>query len=277
VASTKIPFTSESKEAISNVEEIRSEVERALRDCGRKLRSHLSKRRRKGKAQEKFDIVQQILPLIAEKSASIVGKPVPDITKVITKVMDIVQIREDIQYHPGSKTTTVSIKMMNYRPKAQKLSIHAIVPAESVDVGSISPKPSDKRKGGKLRWDFGRILSNEEAVVTFSLRGLSKGEWDETEFYVEGVDPVHLLGADPLPGDWDLDNGLDTTIDQFLGVAHPHPSSGKDNSGEDADFEDEGGVEVEDDGGMEDDEEMEDDDIDDNKPARKMKEVEDDE
>ncbi|MCK4717705.1 MAG: hypothetical protein KAT70_03460, partial [Thermoplasmata archaeon] len=58
-----------------------------------------------------------------------------------------------------------------------------------------------------------------EIVISFNLRGLGKGEWDETEFYVEGVDPVHMLGAEPLPGDWDLEEGRSTTIDHFLGIS----------------------------------------------------------
>ncbi|MCK4717509.1 MAG: DNA topoisomerase VI subunit B, partial [Thermoplasmata archaeon] len=147
VASTKIPFTSESKEAIANVQEIRDEVEKALRDCGRKLKLHLSKRKKKGKAQEKFDIVQQILPEIAKKSAAILGRPVPDITRVITKVMDIVQVKEETIYHQKTKVTEVNIRIKNYRPVAQKLRVYAILPPESLDPTSVSPKPEETKRG----------------------------------------------------------------------------------------------------------------------------------
>jgi DNA topoisomerase-6 subunit B len=41
-----VPFTSESKEAIADYDEIRREVRRALQDCGRKLATYLRRRRR---------------------------------------------------------------------------------------------------------------------------------------------------------------------------------------------------------------------------------------
>ncbi len=41
---------------------------------------HLNKRETKSKTRVKFEIVQEILPLIAQKSAKIVGKPVPKLS-----------------------------------------------------------------------------------------------------------------------------------------------------------------------------------------------------
>ncbi|MDD1765295.1 MAG: DNA topoisomerase VI subunit B, partial [Methanomassiliicoccales archaeon] len=79
VASTKIPFTSEAKEAIANIPEMQEEVELGLKACGRRLKTHLNKKETKGKTKAKFEIVQEILPLIAEKSAKIVGKDVPSL------------------------------------------------------------------------------------------------------------------------------------------------------------------------------------------------------
>ena len=80
VASTKVPFTSEAKEAIANIPEIQAEIELALKICGRTLKTHLNKKETKSKTRVKFEIVQVILPLIAQKSAKIVGKPVPKLS-----------------------------------------------------------------------------------------------------------------------------------------------------------------------------------------------------
>ena len=44
VASTKVPFTSEAKEAIANIPEIQAEIELALKICGRSLKTHLNKK-----------------------------------------------------------------------------------------------------------------------------------------------------------------------------------------------------------------------------------------
>jgi DNA topoisomerase-6 subunit B len=49
VASTKIPFTSEAKEAIASVPIIQEEIALALKACGRSLRTHLNNEREKSK------------------------------------------------------------------------------------------------------------------------------------------------------------------------------------------------------------------------------------
>ena len=60
VASTKVPFTSEGKEAIASYPELISEIGLALRLCARNLKSHLNKMERKKKTHAKFEIVQEI-------------------------------------------------------------------------------------------------------------------------------------------------------------------------------------------------------------------------
>jgi len=92
VASTKIPFTSEAKEAIASVPIIQEEISLALKACGRSLKTHLNKKERKTKTRSKFEIVQVIIPLMAEKTAKIVGKPVPDLRGTLTKIMNVVWI-----------------------------------------------------------------------------------------------------------------------------------------------------------------------------------------
>ena len=40
--------------------------------------------------------------------------------------------------------------------------------------------------------------------VCFDLKDLDHETYSETELYVSGINPVDVMGADPLPGDWDL-------------------------------------------------------------------------
>jgi DNA topoisomerase-6 subunit B len=57
MASVWVPFTSESKEAIADYDEIRKEMRLALQECGRKLGSYLRKRqkiRREGQRRDVF-------------------------------------------------------------------------------------------------------------------------------------------------------------------------------------------------------------------------------
>ena len=61
VASTHIPFTSESKEAIADVPEIIAEVELALKDVARRLKQYLSRQNNLEKRREKEEIINCLL------------------------------------------------------------------------------------------------------------------------------------------------------------------------------------------------------------------------
>jgi DNA topoisomerase-6 subunit B len=203
VASTKIPFTSESKEAVANVPEIREEIELALKACARRLKTHLNKAERKSKTRVKFEIVQEIIPMIARKSAKIVGKPVPDIAGTITKIMNVVWVDDEVTH--DKKKAHVSVKMYNYTPKAQKLHLHMVLPYDKVDEKSLTLKPSEVRDGTKVTWDLKKIASTEIFELAFDLKGLGEEEYD-SELYVSGIDPASVIGVDVLPGDWDLEH-----------------------------------------------------------------------
>ncbi|RLC66075.1 MAG: DNA topoisomerase VI subunit B, partial [Chloroflexi bacterium] len=164
VASTKIPFTSESKEAIADIPQIEEEIQRALRACARRLQIHIKKKVRKKKTREKFDIVQSLLPKIAEKSAEIVGKPIPRLEPIITKIMNVVWIDDVVEFR--NKKHYVTISIYNYTPSRKKFNIYAVVPEGSIDEKSISLKPKRIRKSGKMRWEPKAIPSTERLDIT---------------------------------------------------------------------------------------------------------------
>ncbi len=201
-ASTKVPYTSESKEAIAKIPKIETEIERALRVCGRKLGTHMKRKAKKAKTREKFDIVQKILPQIAEKSSRIVSRKVPDLRKTITKIMNVVWIDEEVTFE--KRRHKVTLKAYNYTPKGQKFNIHIIAPYDNLDPESCDPKPKEIKEDGKITWEIKRIPSTEIGYASFELFGMDEDEYDETELYVSGINPASVVGAEPLPGDWDL-------------------------------------------------------------------------
>jgi DNA topoisomerase-6 subunit B len=243
VASTKIPFTSEAKEAIADIPEIREEIERALRACARRLQIHIKKKVRKKKTREKFDIVQIILPKIAEKSAKIVGKPKPDLAPIITKIMNVVWIDDEVEFKKKKHHITISI--YNYTPSRKKFNLYAVVPSGSIEEKSINLKPSRIRKSGKIRWELKSIPSTEKRDITFSLKGLDEDDFDEAEIYVSGINPVQVIGAEPLPGDWDLDEEIEepTTLDDFVGEEDEKEEEEEEEEIIEEDVEEESGIE----------------------------------
>ena len=204
VASTKVPFTSESKEAIANIPELREEIELALKACARRLKTHLNKAAKKSKTRVKFEIVQDIIPMIAQKSAKIVGKPVPKLAGTITKIMNVVWIDDEVKFEKNRHH--VNVKIYNYTPKTQSLHLHMLLPYDKVDQKTLKLQPIEVREGNKVTWDVKKIGSTDIYELSFDLHGLTQEQYDENELYVSGIDSASVIGAEVLPGDWDLEH-----------------------------------------------------------------------
>ncbi len=73
MASVWVPFTSESKEAIADYDEIRKEMRLALQECGRKVASYIRRRRRQQLEADKRNIFSRYIPDVAEALANLSG------------------------------------------------------------------------------------------------------------------------------------------------------------------------------------------------------------
>ena len=203
VCSTKVPYTSEAKEAVATADEIMTALGLALKEGGRRLKTHLTKKAHRAKTKEKFEIVQLILPRIAEKSAKIVNKKIPTLDATITKIMGVVWIDEQIAYDKKLKRHSVTINIHNFTSAGKKLNLHLLLP-RGMEAKSIDPKPAEARDDGKITWELKRIDSVTKASISFVLDGLDEAEYDESDVYVSGINPGLVIGAEPLPGDWEL-------------------------------------------------------------------------
>ncbi len=164
VASTKIPFTSEAKEAIATVPEIMEALDVLLKGVARQIKTMRKKEAYKGQVEEKFALIEQILPQIAEKSSKILGLEPPDITPIISKVMGVVAFREI-----GGE-----LYAENYTEKLQNFKV--VLKGEGTFTESVKNlKPFQKVK-----------LNFTKEIVS------------STEIYVDLPEPV-LLGAYTLP------------------------------------------------------------------------------
>ena len=73
MTSVWVPFTSESKEALAEYEEIVKEIKLALQDCGRKLASFVNRKRRIGEEAKKRSYIEKYIPHVADALKEIVG------------------------------------------------------------------------------------------------------------------------------------------------------------------------------------------------------------
>jgi len=120
VASTNVPFTSESKDAIASIPEIEKEIVLALQDLGRDLKLFVS-RRDKGKlAEDRARAVCAIIPEIAEKVSEIVEKPLVDTTPIEGKLMRKLIVKK------GTRDGKVTIELANYSGFDGEITIYDI-------------------------------------------------------------------------------------------------------------------------------------------------------
>jgi len=195
VASTNVPYTSEAKEAVADIAAIESEIELALRDCARKMKAHIHKRKKYDRMKEKMELIRKILPRIADKSAKVLGKPVPDIEPVVAKIMNNMMIAETIEYVGPDRRHVVKVEIKNYTSHGKNVSLYASVP-HGAAVGRVDPKPSEQT-AEHIRWDLKRIPTGEARMLSFEFVGLDKDAYDETDLYVSGIDAELVIGAEP--------------------------------------------------------------------------------
>ena len=73
MASVWVPFTSESKEAVADYDEIRKEMKLALQECGRKLGIYLRRRKRMQRESERRTIFERYIGEVAKSCEKITG------------------------------------------------------------------------------------------------------------------------------------------------------------------------------------------------------------
>ncbi len=73
MASVWVPFTSESKEAIADYDEIRKEMKLALMECGRKLGAYLRKRQKMQRQAARRDVFERYIGEISKSIHAING------------------------------------------------------------------------------------------------------------------------------------------------------------------------------------------------------------
>lgn len=194
VASTNIPFTSEAKEAIADITEIKKEIVLGLRNNAKTLARHLKKQKKRAKVSEKFDLVQKVLPAIAEKTSSVVGKPVPNLDKVVAAIMDVVWIEESIGY--DKEGINIEVQITNYRLRSASFKLRAEVPGHQIR--NAEPRPG-KRVGNQVIWSVG-LPTTESTKYRLSIPGGTRSSFEGLELWIEGMDSTNIIGAEAWTG-----------------------------------------------------------------------------
>ena len=160
VASTNVPFTSESKDAVANVPEIEDEIELAIREAARDLKSYLNKRRSMRQRREKQNKLATILPEMAEKLSRVTGRKSLDIDNTMARIMnDVLLVRE-------REGETVRLVIENNSDTSATLDVTDIVSAEPGGVNGADVLEMDGE--WFIKWNP-TVSSDDEAVLEYTL------------------------------------------------------------------------------------------------------------
>ena len=193
LASTNVQFTSEAKEALSDNETVMEEARKAMLEMGRGLRKHLEKQKKMGKTKEKFELINDIIPAIAEKSAALLELPVPDLAGSITKIMSAVIAETTTTWNKETKQTDVHITLYNYTSRARSYTMLVNWPERQGATMVGNELGGRKEAMGVWAWKLETLQPGSRTVITYSLDGLEKGDWNETDVFYRGSQEV--IGA----------------------------------------------------------------------------------
>jgi len=91
MASVWVPFTSESKEAIANYEDIIKEMKLGIQECGRKLASYVNKKKRVGYEIKKRSYIEKYIPHVGEALADLLGLDKSEIEEIDERLREILE------------------------------------------------------------------------------------------------------------------------------------------------------------------------------------------
>lgn len=121
LASTNVPYVSESKEAVAPIPEIVEEIRLALQECGRKLKEYLERRKAIQKKRRKENELMKIIPLLADKISEIVERERIDPNRVIARIVGSVYVSREID---GDRSKII---VANYSNSKKRFKIYEIV------------------------------------------------------------------------------------------------------------------------------------------------------
>jgi DNA topoisomerase-6 subunit B len=178
VASTNVPFTSESKDAIANIPEIESEIELAIREAARELKSYLNKRRSLEQRRKKENKLATILPEMAEKLAEVTGNEPLNIDDSMARIMNNVLVERE------REGDSVRLVVENNASTNADLEVTDIVTAEPEGANGATVVEMDEE--WFVKWDP-TVEGGSEAVLEYSL-----ADDADCEVTVDGVEDAKL-------------------------------------------------------------------------------------
>jgi DNA topoisomerase-6 subunit B len=175
VASTNVPFTSESKDALANIPEIEDEIELAIREAARELKRFINRRKSMRKRRRKQDVLGRILPAMAVKLAGMTDREPPAIDGALARIMNNVRIDR------RRETTAVTLTVRNFTDRQVEPTVTEIVDG-AVEVDETAAEVLEMDGEWFIRWEPS-VPAGETATLEYDTTGA-----DRIEGTVDGID-----------------------------------------------------------------------------------------
>ncbi|GGL22197.1 DNA topoisomerase VI subunit B [Halarchaeum grantii] len=160
VASTNVPFTSESKDALASVPEIEDEIELAVREAARELKSFLNKRRSMQKRREKQNVIMDVLPKMADKVSEMTGREPVAVEDSLARIMNNVLVERE---RDGE---AVTLTVENHTSAGADLEVTEIVSAEPANVSEGTVVEMDGE--WFVKWSPS-VSGGDDAALTYTV------------------------------------------------------------------------------------------------------------
>jgi len=190
IASTNIPFTSESKDAVADVPEILAEIDLGLKEVARKLRRYLSRQSVLSERREKEEIIRKILPRIAQKLADILERDEPDISPVVAKIMGNLLVFRSVEKRNG--TFGVRVTVENHSDLVRSFKLHEVLAQKAL---SVSPEAKIIPLGDGFDYHWKLSIGPGESVAVDYCVPHAGPSLPLAEPVVEGLDEEIVTGA----------------------------------------------------------------------------------
>ena len=140
--------------------------------------------------------MNDIIPAIAEKSAAILQRPVPDLAGSITRIMGAVIAESTTTWNKETKMVDIAIKLFNYTSRARAYTLLASWPESAGASMENNTTGGRKEATGVWAWKLETLDPGETYTITYALNGLEKGDWTETDVFYRGSQEV--IGASKM-------------------------------------------------------------------------------
>lgn len=173
MASVWVPFTSESKEAIADYDEIRKEMRLAIQECGRKLGTYLRRRKRMQHQAERRGIFARYIGEIAKSCEAITGTPAKAVYDALKKMADQKTAEADFQLDQDGNFIADDDGLAN-DDNVVVLNAEQKITADQIDTDLFGDPVKGKSRGSKKSRKKARKKTKKKSAATSGTKTLKK-------------------------------------------------------------------------------------------------------